>query len=113
MGAGAGAAGFAKSVDAWKEGWSKTLGQFVAGQLDETALLAGAEESDKEPATGQKCEACYFAGMMRLLKGDRPGAPTGSKGPGHQREELLRICLRPRRGSPAWTRRGINELIWF
>jgi tetratricopeptide (TPR) repeat protein len=74
LGQGPAPAGFAKSVDAWKEGWSKTLGQFVAGQLDETALLAGAEESDKEPATGQKCEACYFAGMMRLLKGDRPGA---------------------------------------
>ena len=67
-------ADFAPTVSGWKEGWAKTIGQFLTGQRDEAALFAAAEKSDEEPVSGQLCEAWYFAGQMRLLKGDRAGA---------------------------------------
>jgi lipoprotein NlpI len=67
-------ADFAQTVGGWKEGWTKTIGQFLTGQRDEAALLAAAEKSDQEPVAGQRCEAWYFAGQMRLLKGDQAGA---------------------------------------
>ncbi len=71
---GAAPADFAQTVGGWKEGWAKTIGQFLAGQRDEAALFAAAEKSGEEPVSGQRCEAWYFAGQMRLLKGDQAGA---------------------------------------
>ena len=67
-------ADFAQTVGGWKEGWAKTIGQFLLGQRDEATLFAAAEKSGEEPVSGQRCEAWYFAGQMRLLKGDQAGA---------------------------------------
>jgi tetratricopeptide (TPR) repeat protein len=84
---------FPGAVADWKAGWSKTIGQYLCGSVDEKALLAAAgkkdtENKDAEPVTGQQCEADYFIGMTRLLKGDQTGAreffnkaiATGMKG---------------------------------
>ena len=68
------AEGFAKNVAAWKDGWSKSLGLFVAGQLDEQGLLAAVEKKDGKPALNQQCEAFYYIGMERLFHGDKAGA---------------------------------------
>jgi tetratricopeptide (TPR) repeat protein len=65
---------FSKTVAAWKGGWTKSIGLFLAGKLDEKALLAAAKKSDAEPVAGQNCEAYYYIGMMRLSKGDKAGA---------------------------------------
>ena len=65
---------FAKVLAGCKEGWTRTLGQFLTGKLDEKALLAAAEKSDGETVPEQKALACYYIGMMRLSKGDKAGA---------------------------------------
>jgi len=65
---------FAKLVASWNDGWTKHLGQFLTGGLDEAALLKAAETRDNETVSGQKCEAYYFIGAMRRLKGDPAGA---------------------------------------
>ncbi len=65
---------FAKLVAGWAEGWTKNLGQFITGGMDETALLKAAETRGDETVNGQKCEAYYFIGAMRLLNGDKAGA---------------------------------------
>lgn len=61
-------------VARWPDGWAKTIGQFLAGVIDEKTFLAEAQISDLEPVAGQLCEAYYFAGMMRLVKDDPQGA---------------------------------------
>jgi tetratricopeptide (TPR) repeat protein len=65
---------FATTVADWHNGWTKTLGLFVADQLDETALLAAAENNEAVPPSGPQCEAFYYIGMKRLCGGDNPGA---------------------------------------
>jgi tetratricopeptide (TPR) repeat protein len=65
---------FAQEVAGWKDGWSKLLGQYLAGELDEAALLAAAQKKDEEPVEGRLCEAYYFIGMKRLLAGDTAAA---------------------------------------
>jgi tetratricopeptide (TPR) repeat protein len=72
--AGGSAVPFATSIAGWKDGWVKHVARFLAGQIDERALLAAAEKKDVETVSGQRCEAYYFIGMMRLIRGDRAGA---------------------------------------
>jgi len=63
-----------KTVAGCKGRWTKTVGLFLAGRLNETFLLKAAKKSDVESASGQKCEALYYIGMMRLSTGDKAGA---------------------------------------
>jgi len=65
---------FAITVADWKDGWTKSLGQFIAGEWYEAAVLAAAAKGDAKTGPSQLCEADYFMGMMRLLKGDQAGA---------------------------------------
>ncbi len=67
-------ADFGKIVASWDEGWDKTLGQYLAGVLDEKALLAAAEAKDAKPVKGKECEAYYFIGLSRLRVSDVTGA---------------------------------------
>jgi tetratricopeptide (TPR) repeat protein len=50
------------------------IAEFLLGQIGEDDLLAAAASSDGPKDQGQHCEAWYFAGMKRLLDGDKPGA---------------------------------------
>jgi lipoprotein NlpI len=61
-------------VSNWKEGWTKSIGLFLTGKLDEKALLTAAEKPGDESVNSQQCEALYYIGMMRLLKGDQVSA---------------------------------------
>jgi hypothetical protein len=63
-----------ETVTVWKGPWAKTIAQFLAGHLDEKSFVAAAKKADVEPAPGQKCEALYYIGMTRLIKGDKAGA---------------------------------------
>lgn len=63
-----------KTIADWKDSWVKTVGQFILGQKDEPTLLAAAEKEDKEPVSGQRCEAYFYIGEMRLLHNDFAGA---------------------------------------
>jgi len=65
---------FSKELAGCKLGWTHTLARFLAGQLDETALLAAAKKSDGVAAPEQKGLARYYIGMARLSKGDPAGA---------------------------------------
>jgi len=65
---------FAKVLAGCREGWARTLGQFLTGKLDEKALLAAAEKSEGETVPEQKALTCYYIGMMRLSQGDKAGA---------------------------------------
>ncbi len=65
---------FAQIIAGWNEGWPKTLGQFMVGKLDEAGLLAASTRDYPDGGTGQKCEAYYFIGVLRLLNGDMAAA---------------------------------------
>ena len=65
---------FAKLVAGWADGWTKRLGEFVTGTLDEAGLLQAAETRGNETVSGQKCEAYYFIGAIRLIHGNAAGA---------------------------------------
>jgi lipoprotein NlpI len=65
---------FAENLSGWPDGWMKTIGQFVAGQLDATALLAVAGSGDSGPAKARRSVADYYIGISQLLKGDQAGA---------------------------------------
>ncbi|HEY3857839.1 MAG TPA: tetratricopeptide repeat protein [Verrucomicrobiae bacterium] len=63
-----------RNAASWKGRWTKDISQFLAGRINEKSFLAAARKSDAEPASGQKCEAHYYIGMMRLVGGDKAGA---------------------------------------
>ncbi|HVU37590.1 MAG TPA: tetratricopeptide repeat protein, partial [Opitutales bacterium] len=67
-------ANFAKPLAEWKDDFRKTLGQYLAGGLDEAGLLAAAAKGEAKEVPGQQCEACYFIGMTHLIAGDSAGA---------------------------------------
>ncbi|MDB6028992.1 MAG: Tetratricopeptide 1 repeat-containing protein [Verrucomicrobiales bacterium] len=54
--------------------WATKVGQFLAGQLAEPDFLKAASNPQKQVETGQKCEAFFYAGMKRLIAGDKPKA---------------------------------------
>ena len=70
-------AAYIQSIPASKAGeWSTSVAHYLAGKLNESQLLAQANTTAKCSATipSQICEAYYYAGMERLLAGDKPGA---------------------------------------
>jgi tetratricopeptide (TPR) repeat protein len=67
-------AGFSESIARWRNRWPKTLGRFIEGEVSERGLLAAARRRGEEPVIGQQCEASYFIGIMRELRGDAAGA---------------------------------------
>ena len=64
------AAGLGAAVAGWSEGWTKTVGAFLAGTITEADFLAAAAIGDSQTVRGQQCEAYYYAGMLRLLNHD-------------------------------------------
>jgi len=65
---------FAKTVTNWKAGWSKTVGQFLAGNLNEADFLAAANKGTTPNIPTQQCSADSYIGLLRLFKGDLTGA---------------------------------------
>jgi tetratricopeptide (TPR) repeat protein len=51
--------------------WISKIGRFLLDQISETDFLGGATSSDVEESRAQQCEAWYYAGMKRLLAGDK------------------------------------------
>ncbi len=60
----------AKNVPGWKDGWPKTIGLFLTGQItgDEFTQRASAAP-DEKTRREQTCEERYYAGMIDLLAG--------------------------------------------
>ena len=69
-------AGLAKAVHSWPDGWTKTVGRFLLGKITESALMHAAESGDPKTVSDQRCEAYYYAGMVRLLNKDRATSKT-------------------------------------
>ena len=67
---------FKATVHGWKDDWEKSVGLFLAGEIDEPAFLSLAANGDPARVREFLCEAFYYAGMLRLLKGDAAGAQT-------------------------------------
>jgi tetratricopeptide (TPR) repeat protein len=54
--------------------WPKPIIRFFTGEIKEADLLAASESENPKTAREQKCEAYFYAGEMRLAKGDKEGA---------------------------------------
>jgi predicted Zn-dependent protease len=62
---------FTVAVTAWRPGWGKTVGRYLAGQLTEDRLLAEADFSTGSPSQKERrCEAYFYIGYTHLLAGD-------------------------------------------
>ncbi|MGO8701203.1 MAG: hypothetical protein ACLQVY_26230 [Limisphaerales bacterium] len=65
---------YATTLANCKDGWTQTLGHFLAQDIDERALLAAAEKRQGPVnVPGQKSLALYYIAMARLSKGDSAG----------------------------------------
>jgi tetratricopeptide (TPR) repeat protein len=53
------------------EPWVFKIGNFLLGKSTETDLVESASASDPDRTQEQLCEAWYYAGMKRLLSGDK------------------------------------------
>jgi tetratricopeptide (TPR) repeat protein len=54
--------------------WISKIGRFLLDQISESDFLGDANSSDVEKDRAQHCEAWYYAGMKRLLAGDKKTA---------------------------------------
>ena len=59
---------------AWPEGWEKTVGQFLLGQIPEDRFLAEAKATAGRSPLLRASESNYFAAVKRLIEGDAAGA---------------------------------------
>lgn len=57
-----------------KDDWYAHLAYFMCGQRKEEQLFAAAKSPNSQLAREQECEACWYAGAIRLLDGDTAGA---------------------------------------
>ena len=57
-----------------KDDWYGKVTAFLSGQMKEDAFLAAAKDGNEIRAREQECEACWYAGAVRLLDGDTAGA---------------------------------------
>ena len=63
--------------------------------ITEADLFAAAASSDAEKQVGQNCEACFFAGMKRLICGDKQAAADYWQMPGDAKKVYNRISNGP------------------
>ena len=63
-----------KRRDPKSEEWTSKLAGHLLGNVSEADLFAAAKSSDAKKERGLFCEAWFFAGMKKLLKGDKATA---------------------------------------
>jgi lipoprotein NlpI len=71
QGAAANEAAFKDIIDRWPSGWAKSVGEFLAGQITESELLARTKNGTKPTHDERLCEAYYYIGETHLLAGER------------------------------------------
>jgi lipoprotein NlpI len=54
--------------------WPGKIGAFLGEEIPETEFLAAAEDKDESRALEKKTEAYFYAGMTRLIAGNKSGA---------------------------------------
>jgi lipoprotein NlpI len=60
--------------DATPEEWTSKVATYLLGNVSEADLFAAAKSSDAKKERGLFCEAWFFAGMKKLLGGDKAAA---------------------------------------
>ena len=65
-----GPAGLATAVAQAEKGWTKNVGLFLQGITAEADFFNQAAVGDTQAVREQQCEAYYYAGMTRLIKGE-------------------------------------------
>ncbi len=69
------AANMTNEIAHWPEGWPKTIGRFLLGDIAQPELMTAAEEAKSDDEReGQRCEAGYYAAVVRLGAADLAGA---------------------------------------
>ncbi len=63
-----------KRSNAASNDWVSTLGGHLLGTVTEEKLLTAAASPDAKKERGQKCEAWFYAGMKKLVAGDKAAA---------------------------------------
>jgi len=63
-----------KAAAGWSDGWTKTVALFLSDQLSEADLLKRAAAADDEHKPLQQSEALYFAGVVKLIAGNKVAA---------------------------------------
>jgi lipoprotein NlpI len=63
-----------KRPNATSGDWISTVAGHLLGKVPEADLLAAAKSPDPKKERGQLCEAWYYAGMKKLLAGDKATA---------------------------------------
>ena len=51
--------------------WPVKVASFLLGRMSESDLVAAAGSTDTRQDRGQRCEAWFYAGLKRLLLGDK------------------------------------------
>ncbi len=54
--------------------WPAEISKFLAGQASESELFKRAQDEKAPPGDPQRCEAFYYAGVKRLMSGDKGAA---------------------------------------
>ncbi len=54
----------------WTDGWPKTVGRFLAGEIQEQELFATADKAAADKRNSEYCEAYFYAGANRIANGD-------------------------------------------
>ena len=57
--------------DAASDDWFSKVAGYLLGSITEPDLFAAAASSDAKKDSGQRCEAWFYAGMKKLLAGDK------------------------------------------
>jgi lipoprotein NlpI len=58
--------------------WISKLAEFLLDKVPESELFAAVSSADEKKRREQFCEAWFYAGMKKLLKGDRPLVTTSA-----------------------------------
>lgn len=63
-----------KRIPARNADWPGSIGAFLLGEMSEEELFERVNETGDPPDPELVVEGCYYAGSLRLLRGDREGA---------------------------------------
>ncbi len=54
--------------------WALRIARFLTGDLSESDFWKAADTGDEKQVRYQKCEACFYAGTLKLIDGDKSAA---------------------------------------
>lgn len=61
-------------TDSREDAWARLVVRFLLGQMPEKIFLESAPVSDETESRNRLCEARFYSGVMRAIRGDKAGA---------------------------------------